>query len=225
MADPRLMVNGQYHPSLGLYSGEVMVADKQRPFTLAILIPLFLSLAAWLSSFVFTTFDDKRKGRLVSVRAQIVDLYGPMYTLSAAHDAVWSQLGSTYKPDFSGSADIPPEQITNWRTVLQKVIQPLSAQMEETFLSSKQLIRCSSIRDELHQFIAYAEAVKVVTSGWTDSNLKDTSNARNVPVIAYPHRLSELLSNELDHLHDRETMLSYDFKGLFIGEDTEACPN
>jgi len=200
------------------------MAQSRNSIALAIIIPLLLSFVAWVASFIFTTFDDKRKNRLAAVRAQIVDLYGPMYTLSAAHDNIWNKLGSVYKPDFSKSDQIQPEQINNWRTVLQNVIQPLNIQMETTFLASKQSIRCPSVRVALHQFVAYAEAVKVVTSGWTEGNLKDTSAVKNVPAIVYPGSLSYLLCAELYHLHDRETTLSYDLKGLSIGEDSADCP-
>lgn len=200
------------------------MAEKRNSIALAIAIPLLLSFVAWLASFTFTTFDDKRKNRLNEVREQIVDLYGPMYSLSTAHDSVWNNLGTVCKPDFSKPDQVKPEQLKNWRTVLQKVIQPLNSQMETTFLASKQLIRCASIRTALHQFVTYAESVKVITSGWEEETQNDTSKDKNKPAIEYPSSLSYLLCVELYHLHDREKALSFDLKGLSVGEDLDACP-
>ena len=180
-----------------------------------LVVPLTLSIVAWLGWFAFTTLDNKRKDKLETVRSQIVDLYGPMVALSTTNDSVWKSLDRAHTPKFDVDSASLEDEIRSWRAVFKQVVQPLNGQMEQTFLSSKQVIRCPSTRDPLHQFVAFAESVKLMTSTWPESDLGDKTKKGNTPELPYPSQLSKLLSTELDALHERESFLDDGFFGLF----------
>ena len=185
-------------------------------------IPLILSLATWVGWFVFTTLDDKRKNELEFVRGQIVDLYGPMYTLSAADESVWKSLDKGHSPKFAAGAPTDDE-IRIWRALMKQVVQPLNQQMETTFLSSKQLIRCPATRDALHELVAFAKSVKLLTSSWPENDVSDKTEKGNKPELPYPPQLSSLLLTELNALHDREQKLDNGFYGLFLSREDRPC--
>jgi hypothetical protein len=197
--------------------------DKPDSILRQLAIPLILSLVTWVGWFAFTTLDDKRKNELEFVRGQIVDLYGPMYTLSAANESVWKSLDKAHTPKFVGTSAPTDGEIRAWRALLKQVVQPLNQQMETTFLSSKQLIRCPAARDALHELVAFAESVKLLTSSWPDNDVSDKTEKGNKPELPYPPKLSGLLLTELNALHEREQRLNNGFTGLFLPRENILC--
>src|ERR1700722_5155365 len=91
-------------------------------------------------SYVYATLDNNRKERLEFVRAQIGDLYGPLYTLSTTSETVWDSLGKLHRPDFQHTSS--KDEIRIWRNMLITVVDPLNESIENTLLSSKRTIRC-----------------------------------------------------------------------------------
>jgi hypothetical protein len=191
----------------------------------AVLIPTILTA---FFSFIYTTVDTKRKDRLEFVRGQIVNLYGPLYTLSVTNEAVWRTLGKKRKPDFN--SEVPPskDQVVAWRSLVQAVIKPLNEQMEATLLKSGEVIQCDDIRAALLDFFAFAEELKIVSATWKPEDEMDDkimeSYEKNMPESHYPKRLTDALKAELDGLHKREARLDDGLMGLLPGgADETAC--
>lgn len=189
---------------------------------------LFPALILAFLSYVYTTIDNKRKDELEFVRGQIVDLYGPLYTLTSALETVWKNLGT--RPETSlDDVKTPPG-----RELLESAIAPMSNQIETTLLSSKQIVRCTLVRAELQKFVAFAESVKMAVSNWkSDGEPANTAKpadspqipAKNTPaLLPYPKDLLSLLEGELTALHRRENTLDNGFLGLFPGRNESECP-
>src|SRR5271156_3066826 len=164
--------------------------DKSDSIWLQLGVPLTLSILAWIGWFLFTTLYNKRKDEVEFVRGQIVELYWPMYTLSAANESVWESLDKSHAPKFDGPDKPSDDEIRTWRMLLKQVVQPLNQQMETTFLSSKQVIRCPATRDALHQLVAFAESIKLLTSTWAENDVSDKTKKGNRPQLPYPPQLS-----------------------------------
>jgi hypothetical protein len=187
----------------------------------AVLIPTILTA---FFSFVYTTLDTKRKDRLEFVRGQIVNLYGPLYTLSVTDEAVWKTLGKKRKPDFN--AQVPPsrDQVVAWRSLVQAVVKPLNEQMEA---KSGEVIRCDNIRTALLELFSFAEELKIVPSTWKPEDEMDDkimqNSETNMPEAHYPRHLTDILKM-LDRLHKRAARLDDGVLGLLPGRaDETAC--
>jgi hypothetical protein len=191
----------------------------------AVLVPTILTA---FFSFVYTTLDTKRKDRLEFVRGQIVNLYGPLYTLSVTNEAVWKTLGKKRKPDFNGQVPPSKDQVAAWRSLVQAVVKPLNEQMEATLLKSGEVVRCDNIRTALLEFFSFAEELKIVSSTWKPEDEMDDkimqNSEKNMPEAHYPRHLTDILQIELDRLHKRAARLDDGVVGLLPGSvDETAC--
>jgi hypothetical protein len=202
-----------------------MAASRPQSFLQGLAVVLAPTLVLGLVSYAYATLDNRRKEQLEFVRGQIVDLYGPLYTLSAALDKVWGSLGRKRAKLWQDVSNQPNSvQLLQWRNLLESVIEPMNDQIEKTLLTSKQTIRCPATRDALHEFVAFAESVKLVTVTWkSGEGLSDTTKQGNTPEVPYPKYLSDLLSAELTALHEREKTLENDFLGLFVWGSVPEC--
>jgi hypothetical protein len=202
-----------------------MAASRPQSFLRSLAVVLAPTLVIGLVSYAYATLDNRRKDQLEFVRGQIVDLYGPLYTLSAALDTVWGTLGRKHAKLWQDVSNPPnPSQLLHWRKLLESVIEPMNDQIEKALLSSKQTIRCPATRDALHEFVAFAESMKLVIVTWkSDEDLSDKTKQGNVPEVPYPKNLSDLLSAELTALHEREKTLESDFFGLFVWGSVPEC--
>ena len=193
-----------------------------RGFTPAILIPVFLAFI----SFVYTTLDYSRKERLESVRAQVVKLYGPLAALTDTTEQLWEAVS---KPN--GEADLADNRkLTIWRNFLREVIVPLSNRIEETLLTSGQVIHCEEISKGLHQFRSFAAFVKLAVLTW---NAENTWNAEDKVIDrtmtgngidydhAYPMGLAKALALNRDKLKERERILDDPVMGLIYYPNLE----
>ena len=192
-------------------------------FLRALALVIVPALILWIASFIYTTLDNKRKDKLEFVRGQIVELYGPLYTLSAASQSVWDNLAKKHEINFEEG--IPgDEAIFRWRTVLRSVVEPLHDQMEKVLLSSKQVIHCPYARDKLHELVDFTELMRLIIETWsTDGQYKKNKKEDNMPELSYPKELPDLLSRELAALHEREKELDNGFSGLFVWHDVPDC--
>jgi hypothetical protein len=194
-----------------------------RGLTPAILIPVFLAFI----SFVYTTLDYSRKERLESVRAQVVKLYGPLAALTDTTEQLWEAVS---KPN--GEADLADNRKLNiWRNFLREVIVPLSNRIEETLLTSGQVIHCEEISKGLHQFRSFAAFVKLAVLTW---NAENTWNAEDKVIDrtmtgngidydhAYPAGLAKALAANRDKLKERERILDNPVMGLIYYPNLEA---
>ena len=192
----------------------------------AILIPVFLAFI----SFVYTTLDYSRKERLESVRAQVVKLYGPLAALTDTTEQLWEAVGRTSKPN--GEADLADDRkLKIWRNFLSEVIVPLSNRIEETLLTSGQVIHCEEISKSLHQFRSFAAFVKLAVLTW---NAEHTGNAEDKVIDrtmtgngidydhAYPAGLAKALAANRDKLKERERILDNPIMGLIYYPNLEA---
>lgn len=193
-----------------------------RNLTPAILIPVFLAFI----SFVYTTLDYSRKERLESVRAQVVKLYGPLAALTDTTEQLWEAVS---KPN--GEADLTDNRKLNiWRNFLREVIVPLSNRIEETLLTSGQVIHCEEISKGLHQFRSFAAFVKLAVLTW---NAENTWNAEDKVIDrtmtgngidydhAYPVGLAKALALNRDKLKERERILDDPVMGLIYYPNLE----
>jgi hypothetical protein len=193
-----------------------------RGLTPAILIPVFLAFI----SFVYTTLDYSRKERLESVRAQVVKLYGPLAALTDTTEQLWEAVS---KPN--GEADLADNRKLNiWRNFLREVIVPLSNRIEETLLTSGQVIHCEEISKGLHQFRSFAAFVKLAVLTW---NAENTWNAEDKVIDrtmtgngidydhAYPVGLAKALALNRDKLKERERILDDPVMGLIYYPNLE----
>ena len=193
-----------------------------RNLTPAILIPVFLAFI----SFVYTTLDYSRKERLESVRAQVVKLYGPLAALTDTTEQLWEAVS---KPN--GEADLADNRKLNiWRNFLREVIVPLSNRIEETLLTSGQVIHCEEISKGLHQFRSFAAFVKLAVLTW---NAENTWNAEDKVIDrtmtgngidydhAYPVGLAKALALNRDKLKERERILDDPVMGLIYYPNLE----
>ena len=107
-----------------------------RGLTPAILIPVFLAFI----SFLYTTLDYSRKERL------------ELAALTDTTEQLWEAVSKS-----NGEADLADNRKLNiWRNFLREVIVPLSNRIEETLLTSGQVIHCEEISKGLHQFRSFA---------------------------------------------------------------------
>jgi hypothetical protein len=193
-----------------------------RGLTPAILIPVFLAFI----SFLYTTLDYSRKERLESVRAQVVKLYGPLAALTDTTEQLWEAVS---KPN--GEADLADNRKLNiWRNFLREVIVPLSNRIEETLLTSGQVIHCEEISKGLHQFRSFAAFVKLAVLTW---NAENTWNAEDKVIDrtmtgngidydhAYPVGLAKALALNRDKLKERERILDDPVMGLIYYPNLE----
>ena len=188
-----------------------------RQVTIAVLTAFVL----WIGSFIYATFDEKRKNELALVRGEIGDLYGPMYTLSDANRAVWRSLDSL-KPKFDENPTV--DDVKKWRSVIETVLIPLDKRMEDNFLSNKQSIRCEKTRECFRKLLSYAESVKITAAGWSDDlTVRNRSKEFNLPNARYPSQIPQVLEEELDALHTREDNLEKDLSGLMTWGQLPAC--
>jgi hypothetical protein len=194
----------------------------------ALLRLLFLPLIVAFVSYVCATLDNSRKEHLEHVRGEIVNLYGPLCTLSTTVESVWNDLSKKHMPNFDNIQTQPSnDEIIFWRNLLKNVVAPLNDRVEQTLLSSKQTVRCSTTRDALHDFFAFAESVKLVTGTWkANENFRDRtrrSREANYPDFPYPKDLSKILCAELVTLHEREKILDNGLIGLLPLPEEPSC--
>src|SRR5215467_234440 len=132
-----------------------------RGFTPAILIPVFLAFI----SFVYTALDYSRKERLESVRAQVVNLYGPLAALTDTSEQLWHAVGRNSRP--KTEEDLTDDKkLKTWRNFLSKVVLPLSDKIQDILLNGGQIIHCQEVAKELHQFFSFAAFIKLATVTW-----------------------------------------------------------
>lgn len=200
-------------------------ASTPQSFLRGLLVVLAPTLIIGFFSYVYTTLDNKRKDELEFVRGQITDLYGPLYTLSAAFETVWDSLGRKHANLWQDPSKPPRrEKVRLWRNLLNGVVEPLNDQIDNVLLSSKQTIRCPAVRDALHNFVAFAQSVKLLIGTWkSDADVNDVTKQDNMPELQYPKNLSELLNAELMALHARESKLESGFFGLFAWGGAPEC--
>jgi hypothetical protein len=174
---------------------------------------------------VYTTLDYSRKERLESVRAEVVKLYGPLAALADTTEQLWEAVGRTSKPN--GDADLADNKKLNiWRNFLREVIVPLSDKIEETLLTSGQVIRCEEVAKGLHQFRSFAAFVKLAVLTWRseDKEVIDRTMIGNGIDYdhAYPAGLSKALAANRDKLKERERILDNPLMGLIYYPNLEA---
>jgi hypothetical protein len=200
-------------------------ASTPQSFWRGLVAVLAPALIIGFFSYIYTTLDNKRKDELEFARGQIADLYGPLYTLSAALETVWDSLGRKHGNLWQDASKPPSrDQVLLWRNLLNGVVEPLNDQIDNALLSSKQTIRCPAVRDALHDFVAFAQSVKLLIGTWkSDENVTDMTRQGNMPELPYPKNLSDLLNRELMALHERESKLESGFFGLFVWGSVPEC--
>jgi hypothetical protein len=175
-----------------------------------------------LGSFLYTAADNRRKEKLEFVRGQIVDLYGPLYTLISASESVWKDLAPKYKVDFN--RPLGDEEVHTWRTMLISVVEPLHDKAETTLLSSKQIILCPEVKNKLHAFVDFTESLRLTIKIWDSDTQNGNHNKEyNMPKLPYPNDLTGLLDSELSALHKREKVLDNAIRGLIDWGDVPDC--
>jgi hypothetical protein len=195
-----------------------------RGFTPAILIPVFLAFI----SFVYTALDYSRKERLESVRAQVVNLYGPLAALTDTSEQLWHAVGRNSRPKTEEDLN-DDKKLKTWRNFLSKVVLPLSDKIQDILLNGGQIIHCQEVAKELHQFFSFAAFIKLATVTW-ESEGTDTDRTMIGNGIdhdhAYPRTLSTLLAANRDELKARERKLDNPIIGLFYFPNLDPpCPD
>jgi hypothetical protein len=86
----------------------------------SMLLALIPTVILAFGSFVYTTVDTARRGRLEFVRGQIGNLYGPLHVLSTTSESTWHALIEKHKPNFDD-----PSSVKRWREYIAHVAIPL----------------------------------------------------------------------------------------------------
>jgi len=183
-----------------------------RGFTPAILIPVFLAFG----SFVYTSLDYSRKERLESVRAQVVNLYGPLAALTETSEQLWQAVGRNSRPKTEEDLN-DDKKLKTWRNFLSHVVVPLNDKVQDTLLKGGQIIHCEEVATELHQFFSFAAFIKLVVVTWdSEGNDKDRTLIGNGidHDHGYPPGFAKLLAANRDELKAREGKLDNPFMGL-----------
>ena len=182
-------------------------------FTPAILIPVFLAFG----SFVYTALDYSRKERLESVRAQVVNLYGPLAALTDTSEQLWHAVGQNSRPKTEEDLN-DDKKLKTWRNFLSQVVVPLNDKVQDTLLKGGQIIHCEEVATELHQFFSFAAFIKlaVVTRDSEGKEGKDRTLIGNGidHDHVYPPGFAKLLAANRDELKAREGKLDNPFMGL-----------
>jgi hypothetical protein len=186
--------------------------SKMSAIVVGVLIAVIPAVLGYAVSFA----NNVKASQLALVNRQLEKLYGPLYAVTQANDATWTQFSLTHWPNhrryyFDPAAPPTIEQVKTWRIWIRNVFQPMNLQMEHAIVGNSQLGLGNDMPRVFQKLIAQTEAYKAIIATWKDSD--DTRpdfaspNANTVAGLNYPTGIIGCVSDSFKALKDRQEFL------------------
>jgi hypothetical protein len=183
----------------------------------AIVVGVLIAVIPATLGYIFGYVDGLRKDELAFTNQQIERLYGPLYALTQANNAIWTQFSSTHWPNTSRyyfDPKNPPsvEQVDQWRIWMKTVFQPLNLRVEDIIIQNSQLLVGDRLPQTFQDVIAQAEAYKALMSTWSDADRNNPEKyisryANTITGINYPKRIVDCVATTYLALKIRQMKL------------------
>lgn len=143
---------------------------------MTVLITAVASVAVALVAGLLTYRNSRKLGlrqdQLARVNLQLEELYGPLFALSQASNAVWAafrerhQHGMAYVAD----ADLTQEQRELWTHWIANVFMPVNRRIFETIVSKAHLLEGDVMPQSLLDFCAHVAGYEAVITRWAEGD-------------------------------------------------------
>jgi hypothetical protein len=198
-----------------------------------------IALATGAFTYLFSVVSDIRKRKLDFVNTQIEKLYGPLYALTQASNATWSQFKEQpywredATPYFFDDTDPPTvDEAKRWRAWMKAVFQALNIEMEKVIVDNSQLIIGNNMPRVFNELIAHTEAYKAVIYQWRDSDFDgcsgntitacpQLSSKYNTAPYNYPIKIIVCVDNDYRTLKMRQELLNKSLFAALFDSPTE----
>jgi hypothetical protein len=144
-------------------------------------IGTFVTVALAFIGYVVKYYSDSdlavRKDKLERINRQLKDLYGPLYGMGSADDAVWKAFMKKYAPNKKNFFDPPVTSYDEevWRNWMMNVYQPLNERMVNTITNNTDLMVENCFPQTFKDLCAHEESYKAVIARWKNHDFTSST--------------------------------------------------
>ncbi|HEU5471806.1 MAG TPA: hypothetical protein VFV67_14240 [Actinophytocola sp.] len=149
----------------------------------SVLVAVLAGLFAYLNSRAASVRQD----RLARVNAQLEELYGPLFALSQASNAVWRTFRERHRFGmvFVPAAELTEEQRQVWVRWIRDVFLPMNRRAYEVIVTKAHLLEGEEMPRCLLDFCAHVAGYEPVVRGWEDGDIAEIGSIVDHPGSTY----------------------------------------
>lgn len=167
---------------------------KKSPEMFSLIGAILLATTGYIAKYVSELRVRRYDARLAFVTAQLRDLYGPLYLLSAANDKSWTEFRKVFRPGRPMTdpnnplTDAERSEYVRW---LGNVFIPCNEKMRTVVENNAHLFVEGKAPDMILSLLVHFDELNVVLS-----KLKDATDDNVFPNAAYPESFSGYINRD-----------------------------
>lgn len=175
-------------------------------------IAIVISVALAVAGYVFTYFHQRGvrrvQARLERVNAQLKNLYGPLFVLTKANDAVWQKFKEECWPShgaegyFGEDMEVTEREKETWRIWTTAVFQPLNERIERAILDNGDLLEGGALEEKLQDLLSHIASYRATFERWERGDF-----SHHTALLVYPSGLLAMVEATYSELRKEQQRL------------------
>lgn len=175
-------------------------------------IAIVVSVALAAGGYVFTYFHGRGtrrvQARLERVNAQLKNLYGPLFVLTKANDAVWRKFKEECWPShgadgyFGEDMEVTEREKETWRIWMTAVFKPLNERIEQAILDNGDLLEDGELEGKLQDLLSHIASYRATFERWERGDF-----SHHTALLHYPSGLLSMVEKTYDDLRAEQQRL------------------
>ena len=164
----------------------------------AIVVTIAVAVSGYVVTYFMQRHQAQRQARLERINCQLRNLYGPLYSILKANQAVWNEFRDKLWPKHGHNAYFHGNNTTDaenerWRIWMTEVFEPLNARIERIILENGDLLIDSELPQEFVDALAHIASYRALYPKWKDGDFTIHTSLINfpdglLPIIEHAYR-------------------------------------
>lgn len=153
----------------------------------AIVATVGLAFIGYIVTYIQQRMQASREAKLIRVNAQLRELYGPLYSVLKANQAIWEQFSQKMWPThgkpayFAAGETLSNEELERWRIWMLEVFEPLNRKIEEVILNNGDLLEDDAYPKIFTEALSHIAAYRALYPKWQAGDF-----TQHASIIDYP---------------------------------------